>query len=225
MKTQQMRSVQGLVEEQCRQWAGAVRDLGPGKPRPVVTISREAGSKGRFVARALARRVGFAYYAGNMIDEVARDTNVSAIVLRLFDEQPRSFLDDMFAALNQRTTLTSDAYIKTLAEIVLALGKVGRCVMLGRGANFILPRAGVLRVRIVEPLEARTRHVATELKLKDEDALQHVRHLDRTRAKFVRQYFDADIADPVHYDLTINTERLDVERAVDLILAALPRRA
>jgi cytidylate kinase len=41
------------------------------------------------------------------------------------------------------------------------------------------------------------------------------------RSAFIRQSYDADIADPENYDLTINTGRMRIESAVEAVIAAV----
>ena len=38
---------------------------------------------------------------------------------------------------------------------------------------------------------------------------------------FIRKYFNADIADPINYDLVINTGALEIDKAVEAVIAAL----
>jgi cytidylate kinase len=43
------------------------------------------------------------------------------------------------------------------------------------------------------------------------------------RKAFVRQSFHADISDPLHYDLVVNTGKISIEAAVDAIIGAVKR--
>jgi cytidylate kinase len=52
------------------------------------------------------------------------------------------------------------------------------------------------------------------------DAAKRVREEDHAR----RRYFDADIDDPLLYDLVINTGRLGFTRAAELIAQAAMRK-
>ena len=51
-------------------------------------------------------------------------------------------------------------------------------------------------------------------------AQNRVRASDRARFDYVRRYHDADWLDPTLYHLVINTGRVPVQTAVDLIIAA-----
>jgi len=43
------------------------------------------------------------------------------------------------------------------------------------------------------------------------------------RKAFIRKSFNADVADPVNYDLVINTEFLSFDSAVEIVQCALKR--
>ncbi len=216
------RSISELVEQQCRRWQNAAQTIAETPRRPVITISREPGSMGFFIARELAKDLGFEFYSGAIIHDVARDSQLRTMVIRSFDEHPRSWLDDLFAMLEKRFNLTSDEYLAHLAKMVGAAGKVGRAVIVGRGANFILPHERCFRVRIIAPLATRIKNVVRATGQDADAARQRIERLESERTEFVRHYFNADIADPNQYDLILNTEHLDVARGVAIVKAALP---
>jgi cytidylate kinase len=100
---------------------------------------------------------------------------------------------------------------------------MGRCVIVGRGANFILPAPTTLRVRLVASREDRVRAMAHRLGLPAREAAAWVERTERERAEFVRRYFGQDTADPHHYDLVLNMSRLSVEEAADVVVQTLRR--
>jgi cytidylate kinase len=53
-----------------------------------------------------------------------------------------------------------------------------------------------------------------------EEARRRVTRTDADRKAFVRKYFNADIADPLHYDMVLNTGVLDIDNAVAAACAA-----
>ena len=51
-----------------------------------------------------------------------------------------------------------------------------------------------------------------------EDAREVVERHDRWRKQYLSNYYKADWDDPFLYHLTINTDKIDVEEAVELIV-------
>ncbi|MBW2481034.1 MAG: hypothetical protein JRF38_13690, partial [Deltaproteobacteria bacterium] len=44
------------------------------------------------------------------------------------------------------------------------------------------------------------------------------------RKAFIRRTFNADISNPIHYDLTINTGKMSIDSAVEAIVAAVRKK-
>ena len=103
------------------------------------------------------------------------------------------------------------------------LGSVGRCVIVGRGANFILPSETTLRVSMVSPTEDRARVTARRLGLSAQEAADYVETAERQRLAFLQAHFEKDPTNPHHFDLVLNMSRLSVDDAADLIIETLRR--
>ena len=106
-------------------------------------------------------------------------------------------------------------------NVIGTIGKHGRAIVVGRGANFVLPPEQRFRVRVTASQRLRIKNVARDFNLSPEEAKRRVIKTESDRKAFIRKYFNADIADPTNYDLVINTETLTVDNAVDVIGAAL----
>ena len=61
------------------------------------------------------------------------------------------------------------------------------------------------------------RHVEEYYQMKPAIAAQMVHDLDEARRRYVRQYFSADIDDPLQYHLTINTGTTGFQKAARII--------
>lgn len=108
-----------------------------------------------------------------------------------------------------------------LIRVLFALACKGHCVIVGRGAAHTLPAATTLRVRLIGALEDRVRVMAQQLNVDPEQAMKQVNRLDRERDRFVKQNFHRDPADPLQYDLILNSSRFENEEAADIIVKAL----
>jgi cytidylate kinase len=91
-------------------------------------------------------------------------------------------------------------------------------IVVGRGAAIVtasLPR--ILHVRLVAPFDFRVRHFAEFYQTTAEKAAHLVRERDEARRRYVQSYFNADVNDPSHYHLVINTERNGFKGAAQVI--------
>ena len=217
-----MKSIPLIAEEQIHRWQVLHKQAPEEVKRiPVVTVSREPGSGGRIVAQKLAERLGFVVFHQEVLHEMAKEAKISERVLQSLDERGLSILEDWIASLVDSQHLWPDEYLHHLMNVVGTIGKLGQAVVVGRGANFILPAERRFRVRIIASRKVRIKNVAREFGMTEEDAKRRVIKTESDRQAFIRKYFNADIADPTNYDLTINTDTLSIDHAVDVIAAAM----
>jgi cytidylate kinase len=217
-----VRSMEKIIEEQMHRWRLLhTQKKAEKKVLPVVTISREPGSGGRIIAQKLAAKLNVEVFHQEVLHEMARRAEVSEQMLATMDQRGLSILEDWISSLVYDRHMWPDEYLKHLMNVIGTIGKHGGAVVVGRGANFILPPEQRFRVRITAPQRFRIRKVAHEFTLSEDDARRRVIKTESDRKAFIRKYFNADIADPDNYDLTINTKNLGVDPAADLIAAAL----
>ena len=217
-----MKTVTKIIEEQVHRWQILSQErVEEAKGISVVTLSGEPGSGGRIVAAKLAEKLGIDLFNKEVINEMAKSADVSEKLLETLDERGLSTLEDWISGLVHDRHLWPDEYLKHLLKVIGTIGKHGRAVVVGRGANFILPAEKRYAARIVAPQAWRIENVSREFGISREDAKRRVIRTESDRYAFVRKYFNADIADPTNYDLVINSSTLSVDSAVDVISAAL----
>ena len=216
------RSILQVVEDQVRKWQFSTSGQKPLTPRvTVITVSREPGSGGNLVARGISRKLGLDLFHQEVIHEMAGSAGVSARVMQTLDEKAMTVLDEWIASLVDDRHLWPDQYLQHLMKVVGTIGEHGSAVMVGRGANFIVPPEKRMRVRVVAPMDFRVKHVAREFQVSAETAKRRVVRTESDRRAFIRKYFNADIDDPANYDLIINTGTISVELAVESVIGAL----
>lgn len=181
----------------------------------VVTFSRQVGSGGRLIAARVSQILDLSFYDWDELRQIAamvdpgrapaegaaRDYEVGEGTLRHLDQPPALYRDTLTRAMRE-----------------LAAREGG--VVLGRGANFVLPRESCLRVRIVAPAEIRADYLGRVLQLHPAQALAAVQQGDADRRAFIRHFFDADIDEATHYDLVLNMDLYTLDAAVMMVLQA-----
>ncbi len=216
------KTLEKIIDEQVRKWEQQrAQERAKKIALPVITICREPGSGGMIVAERLAERLGLALFDREIIREMVKSAHVSTNLILTLDERAFTVLQDWIATLVYEKHLWPDQYLKHLVKVIGTIGKHGNAVILGRGANFILPPSDRLRVRIVAPLETRVRNVARDFGIPEEDARRRVLKTESDRRAFIKRYFYADICDSLNYDFVFNTGRLDIDVTVEAIISAL----
>ena len=217
-----MKTIQRIIEEHVHRWQIMHKEEVQEKEGvSIVTLSREPGSGGRIVATRLAEKLDIDIFHQEVINEIAKRADVSNKLVETLDERGLSTLEDWISSLVHERHLWPDRYMQHLMKVVGTIGKHGHAVIVGRGANFILPPEKRFSVRIVAPQAWRIKNVSRNFDISQEDAKRRVMRTESDRRAFIRKYFNADIADPTNYDLVINTVTLNVDDAAEVISTAL----
>jgi cytidylate kinase len=212
------RSIDQIVNEQVNKWSlGHTEKADRPAAISMVTVSREPGSGGKLIAKEVAERLNFDLFHQEMIHEMAMSAKVSARVLESLDEKGLSMLDDWVSAVVLEQHLWPDEYLQHLLKVVSTIGRHGKAVLVGRGANFILPPEKTLRLRVIAPSSFRAKKVAAEFDLQVKEAERRILNTESNRRAFIRKYFHKEIFDPIHYDLVLNTATISLEEAVEAV--------
>ena len=217
-----MKTITKIIEEQINRWQLLKKEQPEEIPGiSVITLSGEPGSNGRIVAARLAEKLGIDIFHKEVINEIAKSADVRVSLIESLDERGLSTLEDWISSMVLDRHLWPDEYSQHLWKAIGTIGKHGRAVIVGRGANFILPPEKRFAVRIVAPLKWRLANVASQYSISLEDARKRVARTESHRRAFIRKYFNADIAKPTNYDLVINSATLSVDDSVKVISASL----
>jgi cytidylate kinase len=219
------RHVESIVEEQVRRWelqrqAQRQREEKPPEPQPVVTVSREFGSRGAEVGALVAKKLGFSYWNQELVHEIAQRTGVREALVASLDEHIRSRLDEFIAHLFTGAEGTAHEYVRQVGHVVHTLERHGSAVIIGRGAQFVVRSDQALRMRVVCDHALRVKGYAERRGLSESEARRRVDETDRERRAFYRKHYDQDVELPVHYDLILNSGTLDLEAACEVATAA-----
>jgi cytidylate kinase len=197
--------------------------------KTVVTISRSYGAMGHEVAQLLADALELRCCDCDILQEVARRANVDESLVKVLDEHV-SIINSHYGnqdshwweRLINRYSFTHLDYQEHLAKTILSISLHGG-VIIGRGANFILGPERAFRVRLIGGVERCAKRVADREHISIEQAIEKVQDIDYERAEYIRKLYDADINDPLWYDLIVNTDRFDDTQTAELILEAMKK--
>jgi cytidylate kinase len=216
-----MKAIHHLIEEQVRRWEIFKKERREETVIPVITLSRQPGSGGKFVAQAVADMLGLDLFHQELINAMAENADTSTRVIRTLDEKGLSMLEDWVSAAITERHLWPDEVARVLMRVIGTIGRHGKAIVVGRGANFVLPPENRFRVRIIAPVEMRVNCVAETYGISKKEAKRRVLRSESNRRAFVRKYFHSDIADPANYDMILNTGTLSIESAAASICTAI----
>src|SRR5688572_9127286 len=203
----------------------------------IVTISHAWGAGGEAVGRAVADRLGFRYVNEEVITHVAEKHGLEATVVAEA-ERRKGFLDRIgtdVATLLDATRGVPVADVQTLGRredirhlIVEAIGDIadrGDAVIVSHAASIPLAgRPDLLRVLVTASEEVRITALSEGTGGDRHAARKFMEESDAARADYFLDFYDIARELPTYYDLTINTDQLDINEAADIIVMAARRR-
>jgi len=215
---------------------------------PVVTISRELGSSGTYIALKVAEALGCRCFDQQVIHDIAEKLGKDKEQLADFDQETYNRVGVFFQeALNSiaqgglvfhpfgigpldwdsaemfssypREAYREKDYFAVLNQVIKEIAAAENAVILGRGACQILKDHDNARhYRLVANMPERIARVATEQKIEPEKAVELIQAKDKAASGFIYDFFDADWNDPHAYHLVINSSLIEPDQCIEIIL-------
>jgi cytidylate kinase len=194
-----------------------------------ITVEREYGSGGALIARRLAEHLGWKLWDEELTAEIARIAKVDHKAARLCDERMDPLIYRLFRVFARGSyeralplegvpsRFDADQMVAMLQEVIEDVASRGNCVIVGRGAPYILRNhADAFHVFIYAPRDEKIRRIKT-LGKTEKEAAQLVAEVDAERASFIRHYFGAEWPCRALYNAMINSKFGD-EYVIEMIL-------
>lgn len=189
------------------------------EPGKLITISRQMGAGGRKIAEKLCSELGCTVWGREILDVLASQSggNYRARMFESLDEKKQGAIDELVSDFFGQVATHTYHYLLPRAIFTIAQS---HAILLGRGANLILPQA--FHVRITAPLEIRVHRIMDREKLSREAAEEKVRDSDHQRETFLKEFAHSINIKKYRneFDLLINTDRLTADGATSIILHA-----
>ena len=178
-------SIETFIKDQIEKWKKKTQTH-----VPVITISSEPGSGGRIIAQGLAKRLSIDLFDRDIVKEIAESAHISGAVIETMEKDRLSGIKDFIASLVNDRYLWPGVYLDHLMKVVAAIASHGNAIIVGRGANFLIPPQDRLSIRVIAPLEVRVKNVAKEFGVTREEAKRRVINRENRRSAFIRQSFN-----------------------------------
>lgn len=197
----------------------------------IITVEREYGSGGAFIAEKLATRLGWVFWDQGLTAEIAKIARVNPAAAQRCDEHRDSLLyrlAKVFARgsyerslpLEGQEVFDAGRMVELVTQVIEGAASAGHCVIVGRGAPYILrDRADAFHVFIYAPYEEKLRRLLA-LGKSEAEAVELLESIDRERAAFIKEYFGKDWPSRYLYNVWINSAIGD-DAVVDTILSAI----
>jgi cytidylate kinase len=201
-----------------------------------VTIARQFGSGGSYLAQRLAHRLGFAYLDHQILEQAARELDMSDSELARREERTQSFWAKLLQAFATgcpediqsppALRLVSDEeLIAAEHKVLLRLAARGSCVIVGRCAfRRLQGRARLINIFVHAGHDYRIRRVIEIYHAPDQEAAQEmIERTDNDRRRYIQKVCGTSWYDARNYHLTVDISRIGFETAEEMIIAMAKR--
>ncbi len=191
---------------------------------PIITISREFGTGGSVIAQLVEKKLGgdWKVFHDEIVSSIAKETHLERKLIKQIDESRIPMIDEVVGDFFGKRYVNLSTYTKGLVKILSAIGHRGNAIIVGRGANYLFPKA--LKVRIVGDTEDRIKTIMKYEKLSLVKATRLVELKDEKRLEFTKAVFQHDSRKAHHYDMVIKTgPNLSVQDAAVIIYSLAKR--
>jgi hypothetical protein len=182
---------------------------------PFITVSRQAGARGRSVARAILaefeKHGGESLFRGwQSFDEelcrmIVADPEINVSFRELVTEDFRTRAEDFVSVLLGKSF--QDDVQQRISVTIRELALAGKSILIGRGGVAITrDLAPGIHIRVVAAREGRVRHMMESFDISGKEAARWVDEQDRARSRMMKSRFKREIDDPLLYDAVWNTD-------------------
>lgn len=184
----------------------------------IITISREFGSGGHSIGKAVAEALGIPCYDNELLKEIAVESGFNEKYVEDAGEYaPGGFLASAFSHQSSGPN-NADYLWKIQYRLITELAEKGSCVIVGRCADYILrDKADCLRVFIHADMVFRAERIVNIYGERKESPEERIKDKDKRRAAYHRFYTDMKWGKAQNYDITLNSGTLGIDKCVEII--------
>ncbi len=195
----------------------------------VITISRHFGAGGRTIGEMVSEKLEYSLFDNELIQMVAVKAKVSEDIMEAIDNESGGKLQKAISGFvpkrlvdligkNREIRMHEEIYVDLLEKIIREIANEGNAVIIGRGGQYILKgREDVYNILILADMEDRRKFVAEKFRFSTMQAAKTVDIDDKRRAALYRKFGKDDYDQPELYHLVLNTSRIDMDTASELI--------
>ena len=117
------------------------------------------------------------------------------------------------------SVMSPDAVADAVRAEMLEAARTPPLVVVGHGGQCLFAaRPRTLHLRLVAPMADRVARICDRQGCDPRTAATRIRQADEDRNAYIRRYHDAEWRNPLLYDLQINTGRVPIADAADLVV-------
>ena len=193
----------------------------------IVTITRQFGSMGRPIARAMSEQLGIEYYDRDIVDEISKNLNLPVSTISNLEERyssPNFF--NMVFPLGFSTAQKQEQIFEEQTKIITKLADKESCIIVGRCADYLMrnhPRH--LNIYIYSSYENRLKNCIERLNMEEDEARKMIQEVDKARANYHRRFANNTLPwDPIYKDIMIDSNLFGIGGTADYLVDIIKKK-
>lgn len=195
----------------------------------VITIGREFGSGGKYIGEKLAKDLNIKLYDKEILNKVSEESGIDLKILEEADEKQEqsfwyTFAKNFYASEESIDSLveipSNEKMFIEQAKVIEYLANNEDCIIIGRCSNIILDnKNNVFNVFVYSSdFDFKVNRKMQYGNFTDRDeAIRTINRIDNERATYYNYFTKQQWGDRNNYDLMIDTSKIGVDNAVELI--------
>lgn len=192
--------------------------------KTIITVSREFGSGGRSIAKAVAETLDIPYYDKELIKQVAEKSGLAPEYVENAGEYApgKSFLSYLPALESQPAARGSMSVADFLwcmqRRVILDLAEKGSCVIVGRCADFILKdNSDALHIFIHASMEFRADRIVRLYGKSEKKPEERLADKDKKRSVHYKHFTGREWGRCQNYHVSLDSGIIGMEQCVSWI--------
>lgn len=191
----------------------------------IISIGREYGSGGHYIAEKLSEEFGILLLDHNMLDKISAESGMNLTEYKQYDESPKKpFLSrtvrGMSSSPEENLAKIQFDYIKEKADAGISMIIVGRC------ADYVLKdNKSLINIFVLGNMKDKVNRIMQVRKMSESEAKKAIASHDMKRKMYHNNFADTKWGDSRSYDLCINSSKLGLDQTVDFLKDYITRWA
>lgn len=194
------------------------------KKNLVITISREYGSGGGEIGRKLSQKLNIPCYDKELLTIAAKESGYCQEFFEKYDEKPiKSLSYFSYDNLGSSLPLGHKLFLEQF-NLIQKIAEREACIFVGRAANYALKdKHDSVSVFVHADFETRRKRAVEQHGIDEAKSAKVVKKIDKERSSFYNFYTSMKWADARDFDICINTSKISIDEAVDIIIETVKR--
>lgn len=188
------------------------------KEQIIITVGREHGSGGHYVAQLISEKLGIKLYDKEIVEGTATDNGFTRELVERMDEKPVNFffsrrIGEYSNSLEENVAQRTFDFIRAKLITGESFVVVGRCA-----EEVLKDEPNLIRVFISGDKADKLQRIMTTDGVDEAKADEIIRTVDRRRKTYHNYYSEHKWGDSRGYDVVMNTSRLGISGTADALI-------